>query len=214
MRGAGRETAIPGCARAARHAYSDFLYDRLFGVADTAAAAHPDAGVVWRVSVYGRGLTEGSAVLRSHSDHVHAGQVPAGFHVLAPGAILLLFGNKWHYNICLSLGSHSTCSYVHRHPVCVPRLLMAHQDVLANLDSVPTDADRDDRHSQVTGHGVHAARAEDTGRHHAGDDQEGRCRGSASVGRRGLTCGGGLWQAPADVLFGTEAGTVEALMRV
>lgn len=87
MLGPWRETTVPGCARAAGDPHYDFPDHRRICAADPAARPHPHAGPVRCLSVHGSGLAQGSAVLRSHTDHVHAGQVPAGLYVPATGGL-------------------------------------------------------------------------------------------------------------------------------
>lgn len=83
-----RETAIPRRSRATCHARSHISDDRRFGAVDSAAESHSDAGAVRRFSVHGGGLTQGIAVLRPDSHHIHAGKIPARLYVFATGLCL------------------------------------------------------------------------------------------------------------------------------
>jgi len=85
--GPWREATVPGSARAAGNPHFDLPDHRRLRAANPAAPSHSHASSVRRLSLYGRGLAQGSAVLRSHTYHVHAGQVPAGLYVPAPGEL-------------------------------------------------------------------------------------------------------------------------------
>lgn len=49
-------------------------------------AFHPNSSV-WRVSVHGSGVAQGTPVLRPSSHHTYASEVPAGLHVFASGQL-------------------------------------------------------------------------------------------------------------------------------
>lgn len=70
-------------------------------------------------------------------------------------------------------GSHQARPLVHHHSAGLSYYPLADQVLLPDLHPVPADVGGDDRNTQVPGSGVYSSRAQDPGRHHAGDDQEG-----------------------------------------
>jgi hypothetical protein len=60
---------------ATRHAHPDLLDDRVVCSADPSAGPHPYACSVWSIPIYGCGISERAAVLRSPSHYIYARQI-------------------------------------------------------------------------------------------------------------------------------------------
>lgn len=79
------EATIPWSARTTCHAYFYIFNDRMLGSVDPVAKSHSNAGIIWSLSLHGRGIVERATVLWSYSHHVHASEISTGLYVLETG---------------------------------------------------------------------------------------------------------------------------------
>ncbi len=117
--GAGREAAVPGHPRAARHPRPDLPHDRPLGADGPLPRPHPHARSLRGLPLHGRRVPQGHPVLRAHTALLHAQEVPAGLPLPAQGAAL-------------------QGAPLHRHPDGLSRRAVGHQGHQADVDPVPT----------------------------------------------------------------------------
>lgn len=80
-------------------------------------------------------------------------------------------------------GTHQESAPLHDHPVNVPHMSVANQVLQQHFNPLPADARRNDRNTKSPRLDIHETRTENTGRHHARNDEEEAAR--APQGRRG-----------------------------
>ena len=171
VRRAGGEATVPRRQGATCHPRAHLLHHRPVGFPNADAWSHSDARTLRRVLVHGSSVTEGVAVLRQNTDHVHAEQVPTRLHVLETGKLKYSYKKRCDISPLLS-GTHQASPPLHLNPIHLPRVPVAHKVVQFDFDFVPTHVGRDDRYPKVIGPHLHAQGVENFGRCHAGTHQK------------------------------------------
>lgn len=111
-----RKTSIFGCSRATCDSCVNIFDNRMLCIPYTIIKSYSNAGFIRCILVHGSRFIEGSPIIRSNLDYVHASQISTRLHVLETGNSYWIFSYFEYFfrnQLTLILYFNCTCYRFH-----------------------------------------------------------------------------------------------------